>query len=168
MLSDKNDGYCALIGSVGYDFYGNLYAQLLEEEKIIPLFEKFENINTGVCGVFCHKRDRGHLTDLGASTLISMEFVQRIWKELVDVQLVYTELFILKHRKNIVYLLAELGLKDGKIFGFNIPSFYFIENFLDDIQNLFEYADVVFANKAEAEFFVKFLNIEVFIIILII
>jgi sugar/nucleoside kinase (ribokinase family) len=148
----------ALLGSVGDDFYGELYAKLLSKENIVPLFEKYDKINTGVCLVFCHNRDRGHVTDLGASTLISTEYVQRIWDELKDVQLIYTELFILKHRRNIVYLLGENCLNDNKLFGFNLPSSYFIENYIDDILNLFEYADIVFANVAEAIFFGNFLD----------
>jgi adenosine kinase len=79
---------------------------------------------------------------------------------LKTVELIYTELFILKHRKNIVYLLAESTNTDNKTFGFNLPSFYFIETFLEDIKNLFEYADIVFANFAEAIFFGKLLGLE--------
>lgn len=160
MLNDKSEEEkCGLLGSVGYDFYGDLYAQLLEKEKIIPFFEKFEKINTGVCGVYCHQRDRGHLTDLGASIMISSEFVQRIWEEIKHAQLIYTELYILKHRKNIVFMLAEACLNDDKIFSFNLPSFYFIEILLEEIKLLFEFGDVIFANLAEAEFFGKQLNL---------
>jgi len=88
-----------LLGSVGEDFYGNLYADLLKKENISPIFEMIEKINTGVCCVFCHNRDRGHITDLGASVNISEDYVQRIWKSIQNVQLIYTELFILKHKK---------------------------------------------------------------------
>jgi adenosine kinase len=47
-----------------------------------------------------------------------------------------------------------------KKFGFNLPSFYFIENYLEDIKKLFEYADIVFANAAEAMFLSTLLNIQ--------
>jgi adenosine kinase len=125
----------------------------------MPLFEKFDDVNTGLCLVFCHNRDRGHVTDLGASTLISQEYVNRIMYMLKDVELVYTELFILRHRKNIVYLLAELCIDDGKTFGFNLPACFFIETYFNDIVNLFEYADVVFANAVEANLFANMLGI---------
>jgi len=149
-----------VLGSVGDDFYGNLYTELLNKENIISLFEKYDNINTGVCCVFCHNRDRGHITDLGASILISEEYVNRIWNELQEVKLIYTELFILKHRKDIVFKLAELGLDDNKIFGFNLPSFYFIETYKDEILKLLEYADIIFSNQAEAKFLANLINIE--------
>ena len=162
MLKNKTEAdKTGLLGSVGDDFYGELYANLLSKEDIYPLFEKFDTVNTGVCCVFCHNRDRGHITDLGASVLVSKEFVQRNWEELSDVELIYTELFILKHRKNIVYLLAEHGLLDSRTFGFNIPSQNFIETFFEDIQNLWEYADIIFANAAEAIFFGNLLGIQV-------
>jgi sugar/nucleoside kinase (ribokinase family) len=155
----KENELTGVLGSVGDDFYGDLYAKLLQKENIVPLFEKFDEVNTGLCCVFCHNRDRGHITDLGASTLISLEFVQRIWDQLKNVQLIYTELFILKHRKNVVYLLAENCLSDQKLFGFNLPSAYFIENYFQDILNLIEYADVLFANAAEALFFASLLGL---------
>ena len=162
MLQNKNkEDKTGLLGSVGEDFYGELYASLLKKEDIVPIFEKFEEINTGVCCVFCHNRDRGHITDLGASTLISKEFLQRIWDELSNVTLTYTELFILKHRKDLVYLLAEHALPDHRLFGFNLPSHYFIENYIEDIKTLWEYADIAFANVAEAIYFGKLLGMEV-------
>jgi sugar/nucleoside kinase (ribokinase family) len=161
MLENKENigELTGLLGSVGNDFYGDLYADLLQKENIVPLFEKYDDIITGLCCVFCHNRDRGHITDLGASTLISIEFVQRIWEEIKNVKLIYTELFILKHRKNIVYLLAESSLNDDKIFGFNLPSSYFIETYFQDILNLIEYADVLFANAAEAILFSSLLGL---------
>jgi len=161
MVKSKNQSdITGLLGSVGDDFYGKLYEDLLSKETIVPIFEKFDKINTGVCCVFCHDRDRGHITDLGASVNISEDYVQRIWEEIKQVELVYTELFILKHKKNVVYMLAELAQDNSKIFGFNLPSFYFIETFFDDISNLIGYADFFFANAAEAKFFGKLLNIQ--------
>lgn len=160
MLENRQESeLTGLLGSVGDDFYGDLYAKLLQKENIVPLFEKFDDLNTGLCCVFCHNRDRGHITDLGASTLISEEYVQRIWDELKHVQLIYTELFILKHRKDTVYLLAENALNDEKLFGFNLPSIYFIENYFHDITRLIEYADILFANAAEAIFFASLLGL---------
>lgn len=162
MLEHKTeDDVTGLLGSVGNDMYGELYQQLLMKEDISPFFETFEKIITGLCLVFCKDRDRGHLTDLGASILISKEFVQRMWKEFHHAKLIYTELFILKHKREIVYMLAELGLEDGRCFGFNLPSFFFLENYFEDIRNLIEYADVIFANAAEAKFFGGLLNVPV-------
>jgi len=148
------------LGSVGNDFYGNLYENLVAKENIVPIFEKFDNLNTGLCCVFCFNRDRGHITDLGASVNISQEYTERVWEKIQNVQLIYTELFILKHKKNIVFFLAELALPNSKIFGFNLPSAYFIETYLNDIANLIEYADVVFANAAEAILLATLLGME--------
>jgi len=160
MVDDKdNSNKTGLLGSVGDDFYGDLYASLLEKEEIVPLFEKYNDTNTGICGVFCHNRDRGHITDLGASIKISGEFVKRIWEEIENVQLIYTELFILKHKKDIVYQLAEHCTKIDKIFGFNLPSFYFLETFYEDITKLLDYVDVLFANAAEARFLANLMGI---------
>jgi adenosine kinase len=159
MLTDEPGGV-GVLGSVGQDYYGELYEKLLREECIIPILQRFEDVNTGVCAVFCYDKDRGHITDLGASTLVSEDFVQKTWDQFKDAMLIYTELFILKHRKEIVYSLAELGLADEKVFGFNLPSFYFIETYLDDIKTLFEYADTVFTNAAEAKLFGTLLGLD--------
>lgn len=161
MLKDKtSEEKTGLLGSVGSDIYGDLYSSLLTKEEMIPIFEKFDGVSTGICCVFVHNRDRGHLTDLGASVLVSKEYVLRVWDQLSGVSLIYTELFILKHRRDLVYMLANHGLSDNRWFGFNLPSFYFLETYSNDIQNLWEYADIAFANVAEAKFFGKIIGIE--------
>jgi adenosine kinase len=153
-------GSTGVLGSVGDDLYGRIYTELLEQESIEAVFQEFEDKTTGICGVFCHEKDRGHVTDLGASTLVSDEFVESNWEKIQDVQLIFTELFILKHRQNIVFKLAELGLHNEKIFGFNFPSFYFIETFLSEIKQLLENADIIFSNAAEAAFFAQLMGLE--------
>jgi len=72
--SDDKDFSTALIGSIGDDNYGKLYKDLVIKEKILPLFEEIAHDNTGICCVYCHDRDRGHITDLGASILISEKY----------------------------------------------------------------------------------------------
>ena len=153
-------GSIGVLGSIGDDLYGQIYSELLEQESIEAIFEKIDNQTTGFCGVFCYEKDRGHITDLGASTLVSDEFVDSNWEKIKDVQLIFTELFILKHKRSIVFKLAELGLHDEKIFGFNFPSFYFIENFLTEMKQLLENADIIFSNAAEAIFFAKLMGME--------
>lgn len=103
---DDNMGF---LGSVGADMYGDIYMDMLQKEKIEPIFETIENATTGICLVMVNNRDRAHITDLGASTIISKEFVDRMWKRFANVKLIYTELFIIKHQKEITYMLAKLG-----------------------------------------------------------
>ena len=157
--SDKR-GSIGVIGSVGDDSYGQTYFDLLDQENIQPIFEKYQDKNTAICGVFCHGKDRGHVTDLGASTLISNEFVDANWEKIKSAQLVFTELFILKHRRETVFKLAELGSQDDKIFGFNLPSYYFIETYLEDIKTLVESADIIFVNAEESIFFCWMMGLE--------
>lgn len=144
-----------MIGAVGKDKYGELYSDLLKKENIVPLFERFDSINTGVCAVYCNNRDRGHVTDLGASVLISEKMLEETNEVLQNADLIFTELFILKHKKEFVHKLAVIGSSSKKVFGFNLPSFYFIETFLEEIKILLNYADIVFTNSAEAKFLAK-------------
>lgn len=157
--SDRR-GSTGVLGSIGDDLYGNMYADLLQEENIEVVFEKFANKSSGICGVFCNNKDRGHITDLGASTLINDEFIDSVWDKFKDTQLIFTELFIIKHKKNILFKLAELGNQDEKIFGFNLPSFYFIETYINEIKSLLEFADIIFTNAAESIFFTKLMGLE--------
>ena len=73
---ENKDFSSALLGSVGDDNYGKLYTDLVLKEKIVPLFEEIDHDNTGICCVYCHDKDRGHITDLGASILISEKYVK--------------------------------------------------------------------------------------------
>ena len=54
-----------------------------------------------------------------------------------------------------------MGLPDHKIYGFNLPSFYFLETFQNDIQELISYADILFANIDEAKFFCLKMGIDI-------
>ena len=154
MLNEKNDDdVIAFLGSVGNDYYGKTYKKLLDNEHIIPILESIEKTITGICVVVCNNNDRAHITDLGASTLISDDFVDRYWNMFKDVKLIFTELFILKSKREITFKLANLGLKDDTIYGFNLPAFFFLENFHQDILDLISYADIVFCNAEEANLF---------------
>ena len=161
MLDKDETDIVGFLGSIGDDeLYGNIYMDLLMSENIIPIFEPIDDATTGLCIVACCDRNRAHITDLGASTDISKEFVERHWSEFKNVKLIYTELFILRKQKEICFKLAELGLKDDCIYGFNLPASFFLETLAQDIKNICEYADIIFANAAEALCFLSVLNIK--------
>ena len=160
MLEKDKTDIVGFLGSVGsQDPYGKVYQNLLLRENIVPIFETIENETTGLCIVICYNRDRAHITDLGASISISKDFVDRNWYKFKNVELIYTELFILKTKKEICFKLAELGLRNETFYGFNLPSEYFLVNYKNDISKLCEYADIIFANEQEALLFCELLNI---------
>ena len=159
MLEKDKTDVVGFLGSVGGNGnYGITYQDLLIQENIVPVFETIDDETTGLCLVLCCNRDRAHITDLGASVSISEGFVERNWDKFKNVKLIYTELFILKTKKEICFKLAELGLRDETTYGFNLPSDFFLKNFTNDIEKLCEYADIIFANEAEALLFCKLLN----------
>ena len=160
MLDKDKTDIIGFLGSVGnQDIYGQVYQNLLLRENIIPIFETIENQTTGLCVVICYNRDRAHITDLGASNLISDEFVERNWTKFKNVKLIYTELFILKTKRDICFKLADFGLRDETFYGFNLPSEFFLKDFKNDISKLCEYADIIFANEFEASLFCEILKI---------
>ena len=141
------------IGSVGKDNYGFAYKKILESESIVPLFEIMEGF-TAKCATICYLRERCHLTDLGVSSSISDLFIEKQWDLLENIELLYTELYILSHKKSTLLKLANLCLNDKKIFGFNLPSLGFLDAFKIDILEMMGYADIIFANLEEAKHFV--------------
>lgn len=153
MINDTDLGKVGCLGSIGDDEYGRVYTKLLENEGIEHLFQEFSNDRTGVCATICEGRDRCHRTDLGASIKISEEFVNYNWEKIKNVKLIYTEMYILSHREQILYKLAELCLDDDKLFGFNFPSIGFLDAFETKILDMISYGDVLFANKEEAKHF---------------
>lgn len=161
MLDKDETDIIGFLGSVGDDeYYSNVYQDLLLTENIIPIFECIKNKTTGLCLVLCNGKERAHITDLGASSDISMDFCERNWNKFKNVTLIYTELFIIKSQKELCKKLAEFGNKSTVTYGFNLPAPFFLENYTNDIKELCEYADVIFANAEEASIFCKLLNFQ--------
>ena len=158
---DKSDviGFLGSVGKIGS--YGQKYQNLLKEENIIPIFETIDKQITGLCLVMCCDRDRAHITDLGASVSISEDFVSRNWDKFKDVELIYTELFILKTKEKICFDLAQFGLRDETTYGFNLPSEYFLKTYKGKIEKLCQHADIIFANEQEAQLFCQLLHFEI-------
>jgi adenosine kinase len=156
---DDNTETVGFLGSVGEDAFGETYQTMLEMEGIIPFFETIPGDTTGICLVISHKRDRAHITELGASTKISNEYFKRVEQYFINVKLIFTELYILADQRELCFKLAEMGLDNKRIYGFNLPSCMFIKNFLDDIVKMISFADIVFANFDEAVDFCSFYGI---------
>ena len=155
MLDSQDDiGSFACIGSVGNDSEAEIYKELLSKESIQSIFEKIPNGETGKCVVICYKKDRTHLTDLGVSSMITEEFIELNWDIISNAKLVFTELFILSFKKRIILKLANMCLDNNKIFSFNFPSLFFLDNYSKEIMEVISYGDIIFANKEEAIFFV--------------
>ena len=87
---------------------------------------------------------------MGASISISDEFVERNLNKFKNFKLIYTELFILKTKRDICFKLVDLGLRDETVYGFNLPSDFFLKNYTKDKSKLCEYVDITFANEFEA------------------
>lgn len=151
----KEDGAVGGIGSIGNDNNGRIFKEQLEGENIQHFFQEFENNSTGTSLVMCYKKERAHLTDLGASVYITEDYINSIWDSLSDVRLIFTELYILSSKRDILLKLAGLCLDTNKIFSFNFPSSFFLSKFHSEILEMITYGDVIFANKLEAKFFVE-------------
>ena len=160
MLDKDETDVVGFLGSIGdTDPFGDEYQDTLLTEDIIPVFQTIENETTGLCIVACCNRDRAHITDLGASVSIQDEFVERCLKtRFSDVKLIYTELFMIKSKRDACYKVAEFGLRNETTYGFNLPSEFFLDTFTKDIERLCQHADIIFANKAEATHFCQKLN----------
>lgn len=153
MLDKNNSDTIGFLGSVGDDSCGNKYIELLEKEGIISYLEKIPNKTTGTCLVVCGQGDRAHFTDLGASILITKEYTEKVLPYFKDAILIYTELFIIKTQKELLFKIAQMGENDSKIFGFNLPSFYFLDTFENEIMEMISYSDIFFSNISEAKYF---------------
>ena len=150
------------LGSVGGgDDYGEKYKNLLKSEGINSIFETIPDQNTGVCVAICHNQDRALITDLGASISITDEFIEKNWDKFKDVKLIYTELFILRHKREFCFKLATFGSRDETIYGFNLPAEFFLKNYIKDIYKICAFADIIFANQSEASLYCSLLGYEV-------
>ena len=58
------------------------------------------------------------------------------------------------------FKIAEFGSRNETIYGFNLPSNFFLVKYSQDISKLCEYADIIFCNISEAKHFCEILNIK--------
>lgn len=147
------------LGSVAKDEFGDKYISLLANEGIVPIFQAYDEKRTGLCMVVCNQKERTHFTDLGISTEIDEKFIDKYWDKIKDCEMIYTELFIIKHQYEFLKRLAELGSQKNKVFGFNLPSFYFLKKFKNQIMTIYNDSDIVFSNMAEARYFANLLEL---------
>ena len=160
MLDNKDaSDVVGFLGSVGEDDTAIQYMSLLDSEGIVSYFETISGEPTGTCLVVCCNKDRAHITELGASTKISNDYVERVLQHFINCELIFTELYILADQKELCFKLAGMGLDNKRIYGFNLPSTHFIKHFLDDIVKMISFADVVFANFDEASDFCSYYGI---------
>lgn len=156
----EEKGKVACLGAIGKDRLGEEYVAGLIKENIQPFLEVIETGVTAKCATIIEGRERCHITDLGASTKMSFEYVEEYWEKFKDLKLVYTELYILSHQRIVLKDFANLCLDEKKLFGFNFPSIGFLNAFDNEIKEMIEYGDIIFANKEEANHFVsKVLNV---------
>ena len=151
----KDKGTVACVGAIGNDSFGEEFVSGLLSENIQPFLEVIADGVTAKCATIVEGRERCHITDLGASTKISNDYIRKNWNALKDLTLVYTELYILSHQRQALLDFAELCLHEEKLFGFNFPSIGFLNAFSNEIKEMIEYGDIVFANKEEALHFVS-------------
>ena len=74
----EEKGKVACLGAIGKDRLGEEYVAGLMKENIQPFLEVIETGVTAKCATIIEGRERCHITDLGASTKMSFEYVEEI------------------------------------------------------------------------------------------
>lgn len=149
------------LGSVGNDANGKLVEERLKKEGVHVIFNKYENINTGMCAVLICGANRSLCTDLGASSMYSIQCLNHcvVKQKLEHAKCIYFSVsfafacvcffsksfqgFFLGVSFDCVKHLIKL---QNKTIAFNIGARFLCKKYPEEMVEILKYIDIVFGN----------------------
>ncbi len=144
-----------LLGCIGNDSYGNKIAEALEQVGVVPVLEKREDFLSSRCAVAVHLKERCLIPEIRASTMLSMDFVEKNLQDILKASIFLIEGYFVIERYDIILKLAEEFAKLNKTIAFTLSAVFMVEAFRDRIMEISNKSHIIFCNNEEAEAFTK-------------
>lgn len=141
-----------VIGSIGADANGDKIKVELQSEGVISLLEEFGNERTATNIVLVEKLDRHLYTDLGASDKITLQHFQSFSHILSNLEIFYADAYLVGKRFECYkYFFANETLMSNVTLALSMASQFTIQEFYDNLQQIFPFLDYIFINSDELE-----------------
>jgi adenosine kinase len=144
-----------LLGCIGNDSYGNKISQALQQANVDPVLEIREDMLSSRCAVAVHLKERCLIPEIRASTMLSMDFVEKNLEKILSASIYLIEGYFVIERYDIILRLAEEFSKLNKTIAFTLSAVFMVEAFRDRILEVSNKSHIIFCNNEEAEAFTK-------------
>jgi adenosine kinase len=144
-----------LLGCIGKDSYGDKIVEGLNKAGVKPLLEVRDDFKSSRCGVAIHNKERCLLPEIRASTMLSMDFVQKNLDTISQASMLLIEGYFVIEKYDIIHFLAEHFNKLNKKIAFTLSATFMLENFGDRMLEVANKSHLIFCNNEEAEVFSK-------------
>ena len=144
-----------LLGCIGNDSYGKKISEALQQANVDPILEMREDMLSSRCAVAVHLKERCLVPEIRASTMLSMDFVDKNLEKILKASIYLIEGYFVIERYDIILRLAEEFAKLNKTIAFTLSAVFMVEAFRDRIIEVSNKSHIIFCNNEEAEAFTK-------------
>ena len=140
------------VGCVGQDkFAEQLKASAIADGVDVEYLTE-PSFPTGTCAVLIHEKDRSLVANLGAANHYKKEHLElpHIKAKIDAARIFYATGFFLTVSPDALISLGEHAEATNKAFTFNISAEFLIHAFMEPLQRVLPFADVIFANEVES------------------
>jgi len=153
MLNNSQDYGCMILGCIGNDSYGSKLQDSLDKVGVKPLLEIREDFKTSRCAVGIHKKERCLMPQIRASTMLSMDFVNKNLESISQADILFIEGYFVIERYDIILILSNHFHSLGKKVAFTLSAGFMIQNFYDRILEVSNQSHLIVCNDEEAQLF---------------
>ena len=144
-----------LLGCIGNDNYGKKISENLAAVNVKPLLEVRDDRESSRCGVGIFLKERVLVPEIRASTMLSMEWVNKNMSEIAKSEILLVEGYFVIEKFDIVQFLVETFNTTNKKVAFTLSATFMIDNFFDKMLEISNKSDLIFCNEEEAYAFAK-------------
>lgn len=152
-MDNHPDFRCMLLGCIGNDNYGQKITDALNKAGVKSLLEVRDDFQSSRCGVGIHLKERCLLPQIRASTMLSMDYVQKNIESISEASILLIEGYFVIEKYEIILHLSKHFHSLNKQVAFTLSATFMVENFHDKMLEVANQSHIIFCNNEEAVLF---------------
>ena len=156
MAQAPKGGFVSYAGAIADDANGKVMKESAEQEGVdMPVMYDKSGKPTGTCAVCIVGKERALLANLGAANSFNADHLKtsRLNEILDDVSVIYLTGFTLTNSTALLKTCYERASAHKAQIAMNLSAPFIMQFFADQLNEVFPFVDIVFANEDEAEAF---------------